>query len=445
MTAVPTSALAAQASNRFGLGARPDSQLPADVFGWLNSQITGPDVTPSAGLSTVSSGLASLSTLRHNGGASAAGKAAMSQIWAAFQADVGFNLANAVTTATPFRERLVWFWANHFAIMAGTIPVACVAGPFLRDVVRQHVNGTFSQMLQAAILHPAMILSLNADQSVGPQSPSGIFAIKQGHPAGINENLGRETLELYTLGVSAGYTQADVDALAFLLTGADVYLGLSAARGYFYNQAKAQPGNQTLLGVTYPGSASGLAGALNALGTSRETYLHLAAKLVTHFVSDTPSPADIQAVYQALAQSGGSLPAAHNALLRLQNAWVPLQKLKTPREFVVSALRAVNTPASSVPPNLAQALAAMGEPMWQPPFPNGWSDLAADWVGPEPMLLRTDWASDLGLASSADSFGPALATIIPFCSRNTQDLLTEQTSSQEKLSLFFCSPEFQRR
>ena len=446
MTTAATPASITQAFTRFGLGGRPDDIAPTDVMAWLNNQLSMPDTTPKIGLPTVSSGLTSLYNFQQaGGGTTSASQVLNQQIFASFNADIQFNLTHAITTTTPFHERLVWFWANHFAIMAETNLVACIAGAFLRDAIRPYVNGTFSQMLQAAALHPAMLFSLNAEMSVGPLSPTGLSSAKRGRPLGINENLGRELLELYTVGLGAGYSQADVDALAYLLTGADVNINPSLPLGTFYNASKAQPGNFTLLGVTYPGTASGLYSALNALGTSSQTYLHLATKLVTHFVSDTPCASDIQIVYNALARSGGSLPAAHNALISLQNAWIPFQKIKSPLEFVGSALRAVNTTVANAPSNINQAISTMGHPTWQPPFPNGWSDVGSDWVGAEPILLRTDWASGLAAGYPASAVSAAFSLVAPLCSTNTKTILSQQTNAQEQLTLLFCSPEFQRR
>ena len=101
-------------------------------------------------------------------------------------------LANAVTTKTPFRERLVWFWTNHYAIMAGAGgPMLVTSGPYVRDAIRANMTGTIAQMLQAALLHPAMIYSLNANLSVGPKSPRAVAAAARGNIVTINENLGR--------------------------------------------------------------------------------------------------------------------------------------------------------------------------------------------------------------------------------------------------------------
>jgi uncharacterized protein (DUF1800 family) len=435
----------AQAFTRFGLGGRPDDPVPANAAAWLTAQLTGPDPAPVAGMPTVAAGLAQQYQRSLAPVGSTQEATITAQIWATLKAERQSFLSYAVTTRTPFRERLVWFWANHFAIMAGTVPMAGVAGPFIRDAIRPYVTGTLTQMLQAVVSHPAMIYSLNADSSVGPQSPLAIASAKKGVICNINENLAREILELYTIGVQAGYTQADVDALACLLSGLDVNIKPGSPLGSFYNTAKQQPGSQTLLGITYPGTQSGLYSALNMLGTHPDTYQHLATKLVTAFVSDTPLAADVAVVNQALVSTGGSLPAAHQALIGLQNAWTPLQKLRTPQEFTVAVLRAANSSAATVPASIEDIVQPMGQPTWLPPFPNGWSDLAVDWTGPQPMLLRGDWASSFATSlAGVTAAQAAQASVAPFLAASTSALISAAPTT-EQLGLLFCSSEFQRR
>jgi uncharacterized protein (DUF1800 family) len=442
-------AATAQAFTRFGLGGRQDDPVPADPVAWLMAQIACHDPAPVAGMPTLQQNL----TLEYQGeqapDGSAARTAAEAALQAAFAADVQSFLTYAVTTTVPFRERLVWFWSNHFAIMALSGTVMAAAGPYIRTAIRPNITGTIASMLQAVVTHPAMFCGLDGEVSVGPQSQEGMAALRQGKAVNINENLGREILELYTVGIDAGYTQADVDALAYLLTGGDEANTLGGTLGYVYNPRKQQPGNFTLLGVTYPGTQSGMMSALHDLGTNPATYAHLAAKLVTHFVSDTPSAADIAVVTQAFASTGGSLPAAHAAIVGLQSAWVPLQKLRTPQEFVVAALRASNATAATIaamPAPLAGTLSSMSQPLWQPQFPNGWSDLAADWTGPQPMLMRADWANAYAATITGSTpQAAAAASVQPLLSSRTAAFLQGVTNVPEQFALLFCSPEFQRR
>jgi uncharacterized protein (DUF1800 family) len=179
---------AAQAFTRFGFGGRPDDVIPADPMAWLETQITCADQAP-AGRSTRNALMLAFETdTAPFGSTRRATLTAM--VLASYQAEVQSFLSYAVTTKSPFRERLVRFWANHFAVIAnhGFYTLA-TAGPFVRDAIRPYMTGTVSELLQAAILHPAMVASLNGDTSVGPQSTMAADAAKHGVALDINENL----------------------------------------------------------------------------------------------------------------------------------------------------------------------------------------------------------------------------------------------------------------
>ncbi len=447
MTGLGSNVAAAQAFTRFGLGGRPDDTVPGDAIGWLRAQLAAPDPTPVAGMPTAAQGLA----LKNDMDNARPGTPARTQYQAAiaslFASEAQAFLTNAVISPAPFRERLVWFWANHFAIMAGPVVVSSVAGAFIRDAIRPHVTGNFSDMLLAVMSHPAMLWSLNNPESIGPQSPSALASLKRGGPQlDINENLGRETLELYTIGVGAGYAQADVDAMAYLFTGWTVNM-TSAPQGFAYDPRIAQPGNQTVMGANFAGGTqAGMTAALQALATSPYTYQHLATKLVTHFISDTPALSDITAVYNALASTGGNLDAAAQALISLPNAWTPLAKLRTPLDLVVATLRALGTTAATVPANINAIVTALGQPLWCPPFPIGWSDVGTDWVSPEGVLLRMDWLATLcGTLSGVTPANVAASSLGPLLSPRTITAMNGASAVADQLTLLFCSPEFQRR
>jgi uncharacterized protein (DUF1800 family) len=428
----------AQAFNRFGLGGRPDDTLPTNPITWLTDQLTGTDPLAN-GPPTLANCLAWQNAVMTAPPNSAQQKAAEAALKGHFLVEQQNALTAAVTTKTPFRERLVLFWANHFAVLSTPGTTEATAGNFVRNAIRPYVTGTFSDMLLAVMQHPAMLVSLNNDQSIGPQSP---YALNSGL-GGINENLARETLELYTVGLAANYTQADVDALAYMLTGWTVsYSGSSV--GFTLDANLHQPGPQTLLGVTYPGEVFDAYQALLYLGTHPLTYAHLATKLVTHFVSDTPDPADIATVTKALTDSQGSLAAAATAIIYLRNAWVPQTKIRTPMDFILAACRAVaaDTPRSR---QAAIDVGNLGEPLWQPPFPNGWSDLAAIWASPAQMVLRADWASNFCIGLKVDPAATAVTALGELISPATRSLMGRLPLTHDKLTVLFCCPEFQRR
>jgi uncharacterized protein (DUF1800 family) len=143
------------------------------------------------------------------------------------------------------------------------------------------------------------------------------------------------------------------------------------------------------------------------------------------------------------------LPAAHSAIVGLKNAWIPLQKLRTPQDWMVAMFRATNMSAAkldNIGASLDGLLTAFSQPLWQPQFPNGYSDLAADWTGPQPMLQRADCAN--WFASTVSWLTPTEVTeasVVPFLSTNTLALLNAVETPAEELALLFCSSEFQRR
>ena len=438
MTATSNTMQVAQAFNRFGLGGGLTDAIPADPVAWLNTQLQGSDPLANSGISStyglyLGNNVLTATTVT-------ARAAAMTSLRNFFSQEQRNFIANALTTQTPFRERLVWFWTNHFAILAGGPVTTGTAGAFVREAIRPHVTGTYTDMLLAVMQHPAMLVSLNNDVSVGPQSP---YAQAQ-QKGGINENLARETLELFSVGLASNFAQADVDALAYILTGWTVSLTGSTA-GFIIASDQHQPGAQTLLGVTYPGTVFDGYQALSALATHPATYQLLATKLVTHFVADAPDPADIAVVVRALSQSGGNLAAAAAALIGLANAWVPQTKLRTPLDFVVAAARAAGTPVTYAA-HLAADVAALDQPLWQPPFPNGWPDTAGRWASPAQMMQRTNWAnafsSNYRLTDPAAVTNAALGGLL---STSTASVLARLSSTHDKLTLLFCSPDFQRR
>jgi uncharacterized protein (DUF1800 family) len=176
----------------------------------------------------------------------------------------------------------------------------------------------------------------------------------------------------------------------------------------------------------------------------------LAKKLVTHFVADRPPPAAVARIAKVLRETGGDLAAASLALVDLPEAWTPLTKLKTPLDYVISAVRAAPPAPGDKPPNYPGILNQLGQPVWGAPLPNGWPDQAAVWAGSDAIIARIDWAfsyagrfdhGDAGL-QPADVAAAALG---PLLRPATADAIAGAGSRREALTLLFASPEFQRR
>jgi uncharacterized protein (DUF1800 family) len=315
-----------------------------------------------------------------------------------------------------------------------------------REAIRPHVLGKFADMLKAAERHPAMVLFLDNEQSIGPNSPAGV----QTH-RGLNENLAREMLELHTLGVDGGYTQHDVTNLAKLLTGwgwSPPGSGREDAGQVTFVPARHEPGAITVLGRTYGEDGVTQADAvLDDLARHPATARHLARKLATHFIADDPPPAAVARIESAFRGSDGDLARTASAIVDCPDAWEPVpRKIKTPYEFVVSAAR-LEPRILDHPDLLRGAFTALGQRPFAPPSPKGFEDVGPAWLAPHAFMKRAEWASlvadrippSVNPATLADEvFGPLL-------SEQTRLAVAQASSGAQALTLLLMSPEFQRR
>ncbi|MDB5571118.1 MAG: hypothetical protein JWN93_2301, partial [Hyphomicrobiales bacterium] len=342
-------------------------------------------------------------------------------------------------------ERLVAFWSNHLCVAGSRSQhVRALAGAYEREAIRPHALGRFGDMLKAAHQHPAMLLYLDNQNSTGPNSPTGLKKKR-----GLNENLAREALELHTLGVRGGYAQADVGALARMLTGWTVAGpdGRLGAPGTFaFDPAAHEPGAQTMLGRTYADEGRAQAErALQDLARKPATAAHLATKLARHFVADAPPPALVATLAKTLRDTEGDLRALAAALVASDEAWrAPLSKIRSPYEFWIAASRLLD-PA----PDLQRALHAfgqMGQPLWNPPGPNGFADTNAAWANPNAMKARFDAAA--AIARQHRKLDPRELLEQAFgglASSATRSAVARAESSEQGLALLLMSPEFLRR
>jgi uncharacterized protein (DUF1800 family) len=423
----------AQALVRFGLGRRGAEPLPSDPAAWLLDQLHQPDPTRFDDPPTTVAGLTALRDDRATKPPPGESKSR-----ALFRAQAAAELANAVTTPAPFRERLVWFWTNHFVISLKRGQCAAVAAAFVEEAIRPHVTGPFSDMVLAVMRHPAMLMYLDNAGSFGPDSPLG-----QRTHRGLNENLARECMELHTVSPLAGYTQADVTSFAKILTGWSIDMKADPP-GFRYRPFAHEPGTQTVLGQQFPPDEQGGVAALAFLANHPATHRFLATKLVRHFVADDPPPDAVRGIEAVLRDTNGNLGAASAALVKLDAAWQPGTKLRTPMEYVIASVRALDVPPDQVP--MTGILAGLGQPLWTAPAPNGWPDRAVDWAAPEAMLRRIDWASGFaGRIGERDVLEVADTTVGPLLRPETGDAIRHAGSRPEAMTLLLTSPEFQRR
>ncbi|MDF0599172.1 DUF1800 domain-containing protein [Psychromarinibacter sp. C21-152] len=364
------------------------------------------------------------------------------------------DLARMAETDDPLRERLVQFWNNHFATRT-TGRAARATGPaYADDAIRPHLTGSFADLLKSAVTHPVMLAFLDQPSSVGPNSPYG-----QRRGRGLNENLAREVIELHTLGVGAGYSQADVRQFAELLTGLTFNLRRDA-EGVF-DPRRAEPGAETVLGTSYGGdgtaSQADIHAALDDLAAHPATAAHLSRKLVAHFTADTPDPALVAAVEAAWRDTGGDLLAVYTALLTHPAAWDGFgAKVKQPLEFMGSALRALEVRGETLQemkPGLVlraflRPLADMGQAYHGPPGPDGVPDEAAAWVQPFGLAQRITWAAaavDRAATKGLDPVAFARAALGDAASERLLWAAARAETRDQGLALVLASAEFNRR
>ena len=347
----------------------------------------------------------------------------------------------AITADIGFVERLVWFWSNHFCVNADA---TVMAGAYEREAIRPYVLGRFADLLLAAEGHPAMLIYLDNASSMGPNSVAGINRNR-----GINENLGREILELHTLGVRSGYRQDDVVSLAKAITGWTIYTTADNpdhGGEFLYHPRLHEPGPETVLGKAYrdTGVEQGRA-VLADLARNPATARHVATKLARHFIADEPPPALIETLTNTFLATDGDLWQVSKALVAAPESWLPDQaKIKHPSEWMVASIRAAGFNKGDVR-RMVPALNRLGEPLWRPPAPKGFGDENGDWLDGLAHRLDTANAIALNYGERLDPQAMLETSIGPLASAETRSAVTRAETRQQALTLLLMAPEFQRR
>lgn len=349
---------------------------------------------------------------------------------AALRAEIGFT------------ERLVWFWCNHFCISADK--VQSMSGAYEREAIRPHVLGRFSDLLLATEGHPAMLLYLDNSASMGANSIAGLNRTR-----GLNENLAREIMELHTLGVRTGYTQADVIGFANVLTGWTLLPpGDNPEHGgeFSFNPRLHEPGAQTIMGRSYDGDDAEQGRAvLRDLATHPATATHVASKLARHFISDTPPPPLVERMAKVFSDTDGNLKAVAKAMVSSDEAWdAPAGKLKRPSEWMIGMVRATGLTEAD-PVRFTGGQAVLGERLWRPTSPRGYPDDEASWI--DGVGRRLDAANNFaerlsGRIDPQDVIENVLGSQV---SPEAKQAVGRAESRQQALALLFMSAEMLRR
>lgn len=445
--------LAHIAFNRFGLGAKPGGigRIRADAKAAVLAELDTPNIAQitTPGLPTYAEACLAVHT-------------DFSIEEGIKEKELTARIAQHMLPEIGLVERLVLFFSNHFSMSVNKDgAIRATIGQLERDVIRKHVLGSFESMLIGVMRHPAMLEFLDNDDSIGPNSVIG-----RSWGVGLNLNLAREIFELHTLGVGGGYTEADVAALARILTGWSFVRGWEAdgryngghpqIRGRFlFRPDWHEPGAQTVLGRSYAhtGVDQGVA-VLRALARHPSTAQYIAFKLVRHFIAEEPTPDMVNPVALAFRSSTGNLKVVARALLDLPQAWTaPLTKLRTPYELQIAEMRAmrrVYVEKERWP--FSEALYALRNKPWERPTPDGYPDESAYWMGPDAMRIRVEtaqlnaWALQQVTPRYAHTPSTlASALFASVLSESSRLGIAGATNRDDGLTMVFTSPEFQRR
>ena len=380
------------------------------------------------------------------------------------------ELLHAVYGGDQLKEQMVWFWLNHFSVYADKGPVRAFAADYEERVIRPHALGKFRDLLMATLQSPAMLVFLDNVHNVQGKT---------------NENYARELMELHTLGVGSGYTQADVQQLMRVLTGAGLAPPKLAMRGnrfgrerpgfvreglFQFNPNKHDFGDKDFLGRTIKGSGYAEIGQAVDLIVRQPACAHFVSQqLAEYFIDDRPSPALVDAMAHTFQRSDGDIAAVlRTMLLSKEAAAVGGHKFKDPMRFLVSAMRLAydGQPVPNAVP-LVNWLRQMGEPLYGRVTPDGWPLDSASWTGSGQMSKRFDFARVIGSGRNRlfmDNDGQTGAAndprpgppdiqhsalyrdaIAPRLSEATRRALAQAKSPMEWNTFLFSSPDFNYR
>ena len=307
------------------------------------------------------------------------------------------KLLRAVYSDRQLEEVLTDFWFNHFNVYLEKGADHYLITEYERDAIRPHVLGKFRDLLEATAKSPAMLFYLDNWESVAP-APTPPRAAANQPRRGLNENYGRELLELHTLGVDGGYTQKDVTEVARCFTGWTI---LQPQRGgdFVFNARTHDNGEKTVLGVDIPAGGGMTDGekVLDIVARHPSTARHISWELAQRFVADDPPAALVDRMAQTFLKTDGDLRAVMATMLASKEFWSVgafRTKMKSPLELVASAVRAEDGQVDYAQ-GLANQVAQLGEPLYRKQEPTGYSNSGREWVNTAGLLARMNFALQL--------------------------------------------------
>src|SRR3984957_4445117 len=374
------------------------------------------------------------------------------------------TILRALYAPDQLRERMTWFWFNHFNVHQYKANLRVLVGDYVDSAIRPHALGHFRDLVMATLRHPAMLRYLdNADNAAGH----------------LNENYAREIMELHTMGVGSGYTQADVEALARILTGLGIDLKpedpklkpelqsqLVREGAFEFNPARHDYGDKIFLG--HPIKGRGLAEvdeAFNLLVHHPATATHLSRQIATYFISENPPEPLVQRMAQTFKATDGDISAVLATMIHAPEFAASLKsgsKFKDPVRYVFSAVRlAYDDKVILNTAPIQNWLNRLGEGLFNHETPDGYAMTSASWNGPGQMMLRFEIARQIGSGSSGlfkpegpnavdQPAFPLIQNALYFNGLRqtlgpaTLAALDQAVSPQDWNTLFLSSPEFMR-
>jgi uncharacterized protein (DUF1800 family) len=382
------------------------------------------------------------------------------------------RLYRAIYSNRQLEEVLTDFWFNHFNVDQAKGQAAAMLAGYERDAIRPHVLGKFRELLLATAQHPAMLLYLDNWESMAPDVFNvGPFAplqysiapppfARQAH--GLNENYGREVMELHTLGVNGGYTQQDVIEIARCFTGWTIRSPAEKPE-YVFASFMHDGGEKTVLGhkiAAGGGEKDGLA-VIDILAHHPSTARFISTSLARRFVADDPPPALIEKMVRTWTKTDGDLRAVLETMFTSreflsEGAWQG--GIKSPLNVVVSAVRALDADVSDTY-TLTERIGQMGEPLYAKEAPSGYKDTAEAWLSTASVMARIDFANalannripgvkvDTARVKGKDDKAIATGLLDRDPSPETLEAIEAQPAPTPAsiATLVLSSPEFQRR
>ena len=337
------------------------------------------------------------------------------------------KILRAVYSTHQLEEVLDDFWFNHFNIFLDKGADRYLVTAYEREAIRPHVLGKFRDLLEATAKSPAMLFYLDNWQSVGPNAPGAGRGNAKQQRRGLNENYGRELMELHTLGVNGGYTQKDVTEVARCFTGWTINQPQMGGK-FVFNPRLHDNGQKVVLGVTIPagGGESDGEKVLDILAHQPSTAHFISRELAQRFVADDPPESLVARMAETFQKSDGDIAAVLETMLKSKEFWSEgayRSKMKSPLEMVASAVRAMDGNVDFAAP-LVNQVAQLGEPLYRKIEPTGYSNSSKEWMNSAGLMARMNFALQL-----ADNKIPGVKV--------------EKAADAEGIQLG--SPEFQKR